>query len=108
MIERCSELARLMADELSSAKGVRMLNEVALNQVLFAIDGDDGTLTGRKRSPGCRRMAPAGSRGPDGETPPAIRVSISNWSTTEHDVTRSAEVIRSAISSARNSVGASA
>ena len=107
MIERCSELARLMADELSSANGVRMLNEVALNQVLFAIDGDDGTLTAetiaRVQEDGTCWLA--GTRWRD---TPAIRVSISNWSTTEHDVTRSAEVIRSAISSARNSVGASA
>ena len=107
MIERCSELARLMADELSSAKGVRMLNEVALNQVLFAIDGDDGTLTAetiaRVQEDGTCWLA--GTRWRD---TPAIRVSISNWSTTEDDVTRSAEVIRHAISSARNSVGASA
>ena len=107
MIERCSELARLMADELSSAKGVRLLNEVALNQVLFAIDGDDGTLTAetiaRVQEDGTCWLA--GTRWRD---TPAIRVSISNWSTTEDDVTRSAEVIRDAISSARNSVGASA
>jgi glutamate/tyrosine decarboxylase-like PLP-dependent enzyme len=107
MIERCSELARLMADELSSEKGVRVLNEVALNQVLFAIDGDDGTLTAetiaRVQEDGTCWLA--GTRWRDN---PAIRVSISNWSTTEDDVTRSAEVIRDAISSARNSVGASA
>jgi glutamate/tyrosine decarboxylase-like PLP-dependent enzyme len=107
LIERCSELARLMADELSSEKGVRMLNEVALNQVLFAIDGDDGTLTAetiaRVQEDGTCWLA--GTRWRD---TPAIRVSISNWSTTEDDVTRSAEVIRDAISSARNSIGASA
>jgi len=107
MIERCSELARLMAEELSSAKGVRILNEVLLNQVLFAIDGDDGTLTAetiaRVQEDGTCWLA--GTRWRD---TPAIRVSISNWSTTENDVTRSAEVIRDAISSARSSVGASA
>ena len=94
LIERCCATgAAVWRTSFPRRIGVRMLNEVALNQVLFAIDGDDGTLTAetiaRVQEDGTCWLA--GTRWRD---TPAIRVSISNWSTTERDVTRSAEVIR--------------
>jgi hypothetical protein len=73
-----------MADALEEG-GMEILNEVMLNQVLAASDEehmkriqDDGTLwlggtTWRDRF--------------------ALRVSFSNWSTTDDDVRRSAETI---------------
>jgi glutamate/tyrosine decarboxylase-like PLP-dependent enzyme len=107
MVERCCGLARLMAEELAGAEGARILNEVVLNQVLVALDGDDGDLIddaiSRVQADGTCWLAGTTWRGT-----PAIRVSISNWSTTEEDVRRSAEVIRDAIASARAAVSASA
>jgi glutamate/tyrosine decarboxylase-like PLP-dependent enzyme len=107
MVERCCGLARLMAEELAGAEGTRILNEVVLNQVLVALDGDDGDLIddaiSRVQADGTCWLAGTTWRGT-----PAIRVSISNWSTTEDDVRRSAEVIRGAIASARAAVSASA
>jgi glutamate/tyrosine decarboxylase-like PLP-dependent enzyme len=107
MIERCCELARLMASELGSSEGVRILNDVVLNQVLVALDDDDGTLTAeviaRVQAEGTCWLA-----GTTWRDVAAIRISFSNWSTTEADVRRSAEVIRGAIASARAEVGASA
>lgn len=100
MVERSCGLARLMADELSETEGVRILNEVVLNQVLVALDHDEGELTAqviaRVQADGTCWLAGTTWRGT-----PAIRVSLSNWSTTEKDVHRSAEVIRGAIEAAR-------
>jgi glutamate/tyrosine decarboxylase-like PLP-dependent enzyme len=107
MIERCCELARLMAAELEGAGGVRILNEVELNQVLVALDGDEGAL----RDDAIRRIQAEGTCWLGGTTwrgTPAIRISFSNWSTTADDVRRSAALIRDAIASARATVGASA
>jgi glutamate/tyrosine decarboxylase-like PLP-dependent enzyme len=105
MVERSCGLARLMADELSETEGVRILNEVVLNQVLVALEHDDGELTAqviaRVQADGTCWLAGTTWRGA-----PAIRVSLCNWSTTEEDVRRSADVIRGAIEAARAAAGA--
>jgi glutamate/tyrosine decarboxylase-like PLP-dependent enzyme len=108
MIERCCAMAERMAEELAGVDGVRVLNEVVLNQVLVALEDDaDGRLsaevTRRVQDDGTCWLAGTTWRGT-----PAIRISVSNWSTTEKDILRSADVIRGAIASARATVGASA
>jgi glutamate/tyrosine decarboxylase-like PLP-dependent enzyme len=106
LVERCCDSARLMAAELAEAEGTRILNEVVLNQVLVALDDGNGELTAEviSRVQEDRTCWLAGTtwRGT-----PAIRVSFSNWSTSEDDVLRSAAVIRGAIESARAAVGLS-
>ena len=100
LVERCCRLASRMADRLrAGASGagvqVRILNEVVLNQVLVRFEpagGDGGAFTkavvARVQREGTCWMA--GTRWHELD---AIRISFSNWSTTETDVDRSAEAI---------------
>jgi len=82
-------------DRLAAAPGVRILNEVVLNQVLVRFEprqGDAGAFTKavvtRVQREGTCWMA--GTRWHDLD---AMRISISNWSTTEEDIDRSAQAI---------------
>ena len=99
LVERCCRLARRMADRLAVAPGVRILNEVVLNQVLVRFepagdaDGDAFTkaVVARVQREGTCWMAGSRWHGMD-----AMRISVSNWSTTEADIDRSAEAILAA------------
>jgi len=100
LVERCCRLATHMADRLrAGAAGagveVRILNEVVLNQVLVRFEpkgGDAGAFTravvARVQREGTCWMA--GTRWHELD---AMRISISNWSTTEEDIDRSARAI---------------
>lgn len=91
MIERCCSLARRMADSLASAPGVAVLNEVVLNQVLVRF-GDDDALTREV----VRRVQADGTCWLSGTTwqdRAAMRLSVSNWSTTEADADLSTDAI---------------
>ena len=85
MVERCCEHARHFARELSAA-GFEILNDVVLNQVLVSFGDSEKT----------RRVIAAlqedgtcwcGITTWHGVT--AMRISVSNWSTTTNDVERS-------------------
>ena len=99
LVERCCRLARRMADRLAAAPGARILNEVVLNQVLVrfeptnGIDADAFTkaVVARVQREGTCWMAGSRWHGLD-----AMRISVSNWSTTEADIDRSAEAILAA------------
>jgi glutamate/tyrosine decarboxylase-like PLP-dependent enzyme len=100
LVERCCELARLMAAELESDPSLELLNDVVINQVLVAIrDDSSGDATAeaitRIQDDGTCWLAGTTWRGR-----PAIRVSISNWRTSEDDVRRSAAVIRRCVGEA--------
>ena len=99
LVERCCQLATRMAGRLREGApdgvGVRILNEVVLNQVLVVFQprgGDAGAFTKavvtRVQREGTCWMA--GTRWHDLD---AMRISISNWSTTEDDIDRSAQAI---------------
>jgi glutamate/tyrosine decarboxylase-like PLP-dependent enzyme len=100
LVERCCRLATHMADRLRAGAAragfeVRILNEVVLNQVLVRFEprgGDAGAFTravvGRVQREGTCWMA--GTRWHELD---AMRISISNWSTTEEDIDRSAKAI---------------
>ena len=95
LVERCCRLARRFADRLDGLEGVEVVNDVVLNQVLSVRVGD-GRCHRSRRSPGskgrhllARRATWRGGR--------LIRISVSNWSTTEADVDRSADAILSAV-----------
>jgi glutamate/tyrosine decarboxylase-like PLP-dependent enzyme len=100
MIDRCCAIARRMADGLRGAQGVTILNDVMLNQVLVrfsapAADGDDGATDAFTR----RVIAAVQADGTcwlGGTTwhgMAAMRISVSNWSTTEADADVSVEAI---------------
>ncbi len=95
LVDRCCSLASVMAARLAEESGVRVLNEVVLNQVLVRFEpvtGDGDALTravvARVQREGTCWLG--GTRFKDQE---AMRISISNWSTTEADVHRSADAI---------------
>ena len=93
MVGRHVRLARRLASALEAA-GAEILNQVVLNQVVAAFGeaaSTDAVITAVQREGTCW-CGPTTWRGRR-----AMRVSISNWSTTEDDVTRSiASIIRAA------------
>jgi glutamate/tyrosine decarboxylase-like PLP-dependent enzyme len=96
VVERCCGCAQLMAALLSELDGAEIVNEVVLNQVLvrFTRDGanvSDEMLAAIQQDGTCWM---SGSNW-DGEQ--VVRISVSNWRTTEDDVRRSAAAIESCL-----------
>jgi glutamate/tyrosine decarboxylase-like PLP-dependent enzyme len=96
MVRRTVALARRMGDRLSRVPGVHVLNEVVLNQVLVRFDGDDGRSADVMTDEVIQAVQREGTCWAGGtvwQGKHAMRISISNWSTTEADVDRSADAI---------------
>ncbi len=89
LIDRCCALASRFADGLSAA-GAQIANDVVLNQLLvgFGDDVDTDRLVEAIQRDGTCWMGGTTWRGKR-----LIRISVSNWSTTESDVDRSIETI---------------
>ena len=90
LIDRCCELARRFAEQLAMIEGVTVLNDVVLNQVLVRFGTDEETdrvIRAVQNSGECWMGATSwhGVR--------AMRISVSNWQTTEGDVDRSVRAI---------------
>jgi glutamate/tyrosine decarboxylase-like PLP-dependent enzyme len=100
LVERCCTLARQAADELDNHPGIAILNDVVLNQVLFAVpDADAGDLSRAVAEDGTCWVGTSAWRGR-----PALRLSVSNWSTTPADITRSTGAITAALDRLASSV----
>lgn len=84
-------LARRMADRLSQADGVTILNDVVLNQVLVRFAEDDDTTQRVIAAVQAEGTCWAGGAVWKGKH--VMRISVSNWSTTEADIDRSADAI---------------
>jgi glutamate/tyrosine decarboxylase-like PLP-dependent enzyme len=99
LVERCCRLARRFAERLQQEPSIRILNDVVLNQVLVRVvpttgDADAATRAALQLVQDERVCWLGGSRWHDIE---AMRISVSNWSTTDEDVDRSADsIIRAA------------
>jgi glutamate/tyrosine decarboxylase-like PLP-dependent enzyme len=98
MVERCCGHARRMAEQLSRNPSVRVLNDVVLNQVLVQCTPPSGDETQRDAftQTVIARVQEEGTCWLGGTTWQdqfAIRISFSNWSTTDDDVDRSAAAI---------------
>jgi glutamate/tyrosine decarboxylase-like PLP-dependent enzyme len=91
LVDRSCARARQMADALRDVDGVRILNEVVLNQVLVRF-GDDDDLT-RAVIDGVQRDGTCWLGGTTWQGQGAMRISVSNWATTEDDAARSAAAI---------------
>jgi glutamate/tyrosine decarboxylase-like PLP-dependent enzyme len=100
LVDRCCALARRMADGLRGAPGVTILNEVALNQVLVRFappaggtdaDADDFT---RRVIAAVQADGTCWLGGTTWHDMAAMRISVSNWSTTEQDADVSVAAIR--------------
>jgi glutamate/tyrosine decarboxylase-like PLP-dependent enzyme len=104
MIDHCCALARRMADGLRNAPGVSILNDVVLNQVLVRFSPPSADAD-RDADPAAvdaftRRVIAAiqadGTCWAGGSTwhgMALMRISVSNWSTTEADADMSVEAI---------------
>jgi glutamate/tyrosine decarboxylase-like PLP-dependent enzyme len=85
LVERCCALARRAADQLAGHAAVEVLNDVELNQVLFRVHGvDQDELARAVAQDGVCWVGTTRWR-----DRPAIRLSVSNWSTTADDIDRS-------------------
>lgn len=108
MILRTCHLARRMADALAVEPGVRVLNEVVLNQVLVTFAGRDHESTGEMTRVVMARVQHDGTCWAGGaawQGHDAMRISVSNWSTTAADIDRSAEAILGCYRDARAALG---
>ena len=92
LVERCCALARRLAELVEGEAEV--LNDVVLNQVLLRFGGDDAVTDDVIRRVQDDGTCWVGGTRWRGEA--AMRVSVSNWSTTEADIDRTAEAILTA------------
>jgi glutamate/tyrosine decarboxylase-like PLP-dependent enzyme len=92
LVERCCDHAARFAREVP-ATGAEVLNEVVLNQVLFRYDTDERTAEILRR---VQESGEAWMSGSVWEGRQAIRLSVSNWQTSDDDIDRTLAAFRSA------------
>ena len=92
LVTRCCALATRMADRLRQAPGITILNDVVLNQVLVRFEEGDADLTAAVIA-GIQQDGVCWVGGTTWQGKPAVRISISGWSTRDEDIDRSAESI---------------
>ena len=98
LVERTCECARRFADGVVELPGVQLLNDVVLNQVLFRFESDEQT------DDVLRRVQDAGDVWMSGTTwdgRRAIRVSVSNWQTTDVEIELALRSFREALQPAQ-------
>jgi glutamate/tyrosine decarboxylase-like PLP-dependent enzyme len=97
MIERGCANARRMAERLEQIPGAAVLNDVVLNQVLVRLPGGDES--NRAAVEAVQREGTCWLGGTQWNGEAVMRVSFSNWATTEADVDRAAAAIYAAVGS---------
>jgi glutamate/tyrosine decarboxylase-like PLP-dependent enzyme len=98
LVERACDCARQFAEGIVSLPGVQLLNDVVLNQVLFRFATDEDT------DAALRRVQDAGDVWMSGTTwngRRAIRVSVSNWQTTDDEIELALQSFRAAVKPAQ-------
>lgn len=96
IVERCCRLARRMAERLAQDGRVHILNDVVLNQVLVRFLPPSGGDADAFTAAVIQRVQEDGTCWAGGTTwhgMHAMRISISNWSTQDNDIDRSAKAI---------------
>jgi glutamate/tyrosine decarboxylase-like PLP-dependent enzyme len=96
LVERCCAHASRLAAELAELDGAELVNEVVLNQVLLRFESDERT------SAILRHVQASGEAWMGGTTwdeRAAIRISVSNWQTSDADVDRTVAAFAAAASS---------
>jgi glutamate/tyrosine decarboxylase-like PLP-dependent enzyme len=90
LVERCCAHARRFGERLAALDGVEIGNEIVLNQVLASFGPDERTdaLVAAVQRDGTCWMGGTTWRGRR-----YMRISVSNWTTTEEDVDRSVAAI---------------
>jgi glutamate/tyrosine decarboxylase-like PLP-dependent enzyme len=95
MIEHNCAQARRIAKQLNNIPGAAVLNDVVLNQVLVRLPGGDDA--NRAAVAAIQRDGTCWLGGTTWNGEHVLRVSISNWATTDDDVDRSAAAIAAAV-----------
>jgi glutamate/tyrosine decarboxylase-like PLP-dependent enzyme len=95
MVERNCAQARRMAKQLADIPGAVVLNDVVLNQVLIRLPGGDDA--NRTAVAAIQREGTSWLGGTTWNGEYVVRVSISNWATTDADVDRSAAAIAAVV-----------
>jgi glutamate/tyrosine decarboxylase-like PLP-dependent enzyme len=85
IVERTCACARRFAEEMARVPGVEVLNDVVLNQVLFRFEDDERTNAAMAA---VQESGEAWMSGTTWDGRAAIRLSVSNWQTTEGDIER--------------------
>ena len=91
LVDRCCRLARRFADSLVTIDGVEIGNDVVLNQVLVRFGDDDATTD--QVIAGAQRDGTAWMGGTTWRGRRYMRLSVSNWQTTDADVDRTVAAI---------------
>jgi len=102
LVERCCDHARRFAELLGAAEGVEVLNDVVLNQVLVRFGDDDGVTQEVVRR--VQEDATCWLSGTVWRGRAAMRISVSNWQTSDEDVERSAHAILEAAAAVSGSL----
>ena len=99
LVERCCRYARRFADALREDRGVAILNDVVLNQVLVRFDDSDARtkdVIARLQADGTAFFAGGSWQGRF-----VMRISVINWWTRDRDVEVSLAAIRGALAASR-------
>ncbi len=94
LVERLAGHARAFADGIADIEGAQVLNDVVFTQVCAAFGDDARTLDV------VRRMLEDGTAWTSGSVwrgRAVLRISVSNWSTTDADVERTLRALRAAV-----------
>jgi glutamate/tyrosine decarboxylase-like PLP-dependent enzyme len=98
LVERTCDCARRFADGIVELPGVELINDVVLNQVLFRFESDEQT------DRVLRTVQDAGDVWMSGTTwdgRRAIRISVSNWQTTDDEIELALQSFRAAVQPAQ-------
>jgi glutamate/tyrosine decarboxylase-like PLP-dependent enzyme len=101
LVDRCCRHAVRMADRLRNKSGVQVLNEVVLNQVLARFSSSSGANITNQVIAAVQAAGVCWCGGTMWAGAPAMRISVSNWRTTEDDIDRSAASILEALGRVR-------
>lgn len=93
LVTRCCLLARRMADRLAATPGMRILNDVVLNQVLVRFNDPLGGNVTPAVISAVQQDGTCWLGGTTWQGESAMRISVSGWATTEADIDRSADAI---------------
>jgi glutamate/tyrosine decarboxylase-like PLP-dependent enzyme len=95
LVDRCCAHARRFAEGLTQEPGIEVLNDVVLNQVLvrFLDPGGDHDARTRAVVKAVQEDGTCWLGGTTWQGKAAMRISVSNWSTTAEDVDRSVAAI---------------
>jgi glutamate/tyrosine decarboxylase-like PLP-dependent enzyme len=98
LVERTCDCAKRFAEGIAGLPGVEVLNDVVLNQVLFRFETDAETDAALRSVQDSGEVWMSGTTW-DGRR--AIRVSVSNWQTTEEEIELALAAFRAAVQPAQ-------